>query len=193
MNIYSKLTQVQCKLKAPKNQFNTFGKYKYRSMEDILEAVKPLLAENGLALIISDEIQLIGDRYYVTAEATLVNIDKPEETIKATAIARESLNKKGMDESQITGTASSYARKYCLNGLFAIDDTRDADTMNNNQQSQHPAILNPSQIKELSDLITAKKADEQRFLIYAGAESIANINPAKFKQLKSMLLAKKVA
>lgn len=192
MNIYGKLTQVQCKLKAPKSQFNSFGKYKYRNCEDILEATKPLLAESGLALIISDEINLIGNRYYVTATATLVNTEKPEEIIRAQAMARESENKKGMDDSQITGTASSYARKYCLNGLFAIDDTKDADSMDNSTQTQQPAILNQGQIRELSDLLKAKKADEQAFLKFAGANKIAEIHPGKFGQLKSMLLAKKV-
>lgn len=121
-----KLLDVQKKLKAPKGQYNSFGKYNYRSCEDILESVKPLLGESGLTLIITDDISMIGDRYYVKATAILYDSDG--ENIRNTAFAREPDNKKGLDTSQITGTASSYARKYALNGLFLIDDTKDADT-----------------------------------------------------------------
>lgn len=121
----SKLQEIQHKLKAPKGQYNSFGKYKYRSCEDILEAVKPILNEVGCTLTLSDEIVLIGDRYYIKATAKLTGVDTSEVT---TAYAREDLDKKGMDGSQVTGTASSYARKYALNGLFCIDDTKDADT-----------------------------------------------------------------
>ena len=121
----SKLQEIQHKLKAPKGQYNSFGKYKYRSCEDILEAVKPILNEVGCTLTLSDEIVLIGDRYYIKATAKLTGADTNEVT---TAYAREDLDKKGMDGSQVTGTASSYARKYALNGLFCIDDTKDADT-----------------------------------------------------------------
>lgn len=124
-NIMNKLQEIQHKLKAPKGQYNNFGKYKYRSCEDILEAVKPILNEVGCTLTLSDEIILIGDRYYIKATARLKG-EGVDET--ATAYAREDLDKKGMDGSQITGTASSYARKYALNGLFCIDDTKDADT-----------------------------------------------------------------
>ena len=119
------LIEIQKELKAPKGQYNSFGKYKYRSAEDILEAVKPLLHKNGCQLTLSDEIVLIGDRFYVKATARLSNGMENEFT---SAYAREDLDKKGMDGSQITGTASSYARKYALNGLFCIDDTKDADT-----------------------------------------------------------------
>lgn len=127
MNVYEKLLAVQAELKAPKGQYNSFGKYKYRSCEDILEAVKPLLAKNGATLRIADEIILIGERFYIKATATFADI-KTGEAVTNTAFAREEETKKGMDGSQITGTASSYARKYCLNGLFLIDDTKDADT-----------------------------------------------------------------
>lgn len=127
MNIYEKLIKVQNELKAPKNQRNNFGGYNYRSCEDILEAVKPILKENGLTLFITDDIVNVGDRYYIVAIATLVDIETGEK-LTTQANARESEIKKGMDDSQITGTASSYARKYCLNGLFLIDDTKDADT-----------------------------------------------------------------
>ena len=120
------LNEIQQKLKAHKSQTNTFGNYKYRSCEDILEAVKPLLGE--AILLLDDDIVLIGDRYYVKATAT---IKDDKEAISVTAYARESLDKKGMDASQITGATSSYARKYALNGLFCIDDAKDADTMDN--------------------------------------------------------------
>lgn len=128
---------IQQGLKAPKGQYNSFGKYKYRSCEDILEAVKPLLAEQACTLTIADEIVLIGDRYYVKATATLTN---PEGVTRVTtALAREQDSKAGMDASQITGSASSYARKYALNGLFCIDDTKDADTMDNTSEGHQTA------------------------------------------------------
>lgn len=120
-----KLVRVQGDLKAPKGQYNSFGKYKYRSCEDIVESVKPILSAYGLVLNLSDELVLIGDRYYIKATAM---IGDGNERIMSTAYAREPEAKKGMDESQVTGTASSYARKYALNGLLAIDDTKDADT-----------------------------------------------------------------
>lgn len=120
-----KLMRIQAKLKAPKGQRNTFGNYNYRSCEDILEAVKPLLAEEGCTLTLSDEIELIGDRYYIKATATL-KADKEE--IQVSAYAREEQAKKGMDSAQVTGATSSYARKYALNGLFCIDDNKDPDT-----------------------------------------------------------------
>ena len=125
--IFAALMAVQAELKAPKNQHNNFGKYDYRSAEDIIEAVKPLLKDNGLFLNMSDDIVLIGDRYYVKATVKVVDVVTGE-SVQTSALAREAAQKKGMDESQVTGTASSYARKYALNGLFAIDDNRDADT-----------------------------------------------------------------
>lgn len=130
----SKMVAVQNRLKAPKGQYNSFGKFKYRSAEDILEAVKPLLQEYQLFLKLSDEVVLIGDRYYVKACAFLYDADG--ESTCVTAYAREDDDKKGMDGSQITGTASSYARKYALNGLFLIDDTKDADTDEHKRQQQ---------------------------------------------------------
>ena len=120
-----KLSQIQSEVKAPKGQFNSFGKYHYRSCEDIVEAVKPILNKHGFALLLTDEVVEVGGRVYVKATATITD---GKESYAATAFAREEETKKGMDASQITGTASSYARKYALNGLFAIDDTKDADT-----------------------------------------------------------------
>ena len=126
-----KLVAVQAALKAPKGQFNKFGGYKYRSCEDILEAVKPLLLEQGLQLTITDEPVEVGGRIYIKATATVTD---GSETAAVSGYAREAETKKGMDESQITGTASSYARKYALNGLFLIDDTKDADATNEHQK-----------------------------------------------------------
>jgi len=131
MNIYAKLNLIQSQLRAPKGQFNSFGNFKYRSLEDVVEAVKPLLTQHGLSLTLSDTVKLIGDRFYIEATATLVNVDQPDQRIVTTALARESLEKKGMDSSQITGATSSYARKYALNAVFIIDDTKDADSQNN--------------------------------------------------------------
>ena len=118
---------AQSELKAPKNQYNSFGKYNYRSCEDILEAAKPINKKHGLVLLLTDKPVCIGQRYYIEATARLYDIES-EQFIEATASARESDTKKGMDDSQVTGTASSYARKYALNGLYNIDDTKDADT-----------------------------------------------------------------
>lgn len=134
MSVVKKLMNVQNKLKAPKNQLNKFGNYNYRNCEDILEAVKPLLFENGLILNISDEIVMIGDRFYV--QAVVKVIDEENNYIEAKALARECVDKKGMDTSQITGATSSYARKYALNGLFCIDDTKDSDYCNDKEESK---------------------------------------------------------
>lgn len=131
MNIYEKLQIIQTKLKAPKNQRNNFGNYNYRNCEDILEAVKPLLAEVKAVVIISDDVERIGERYYVRAIARLYDVETAHNAfIENSAYAREEETKKGMDGSQITGASSSYARKYALNGLFAIDDTKDSDSTN---------------------------------------------------------------
>lgn len=140
--ILTKLIALQSELKAPKGQYNKFGGYNYRSCEDILEAVKPLLKKQGCSLIISDTLENIGDRYYIKATVTIYDKETGE-SISNTAFAREEESKKGMDGSQITGTASSYARKYALNGLLLIDDTKDADTDEyKNQQNKAPEPQN---------------------------------------------------
>ena len=127
--IHAKLNAIQSALKAPKSQYNEFGKYKYRKAEDILESVKPLLKENGCTLTCTDDLQLIGDRYYIKATAT-ITCSEDGSSVSTTAFAREEEEKKGMDGSQVTGASSSYARKYALNGLLCIDDTADSDTTN---------------------------------------------------------------
>ena len=156
---------IQFRLKAPKGNYNSFGKYKYRSAEDILEAVKPLLNEENCVLTLSDEIVQVGDRYYIKATCTLVNSDG--QIVETSAFARETETKTGMDASQITGTASSYARKYALNGLFCIDDTKDADALNTSAEyTQQPAKTKPSKPKG-NQVIKAKDDDglEDAYLI----------------------------
>lgn len=153
MNVYEKLMTVQTKLRAPKGQYNSFGKYSYRSCEDILEALKPLLAEVGAIVNVSDEIKLIGSRFYVEATASFIDVETGERMI-AKASAREAETKKGMDDSQVTGSVSSYARKYALNGLFAIDDNKDADSTNTHGKDIKPNMtpvsgLSEAQLKRL--------------------------------------------
>lgn len=143
MEIKQALALIQKELKADKNQFNSFGNYKYRSCEDILKALKPLLDKTGTILILNDEVVNIGSRYYVKALATLQSVDK-ETSICSTAYAREEEVKKGMDGSQITGASSSYARKYALNGLFGIDDTKDSDKTNKGLSGASRPLKTPS-------------------------------------------------
>jgi len=136
MNIHQKLQGIQAELKAPKGQTNKFGGYRYRSCEDILTALKPLLAQYTCTLAISDDIVEVGGRVYVKATATLASTSSEDDyTINVSGFAREAETKKGMDDAQITGSASSYARKYALNGLFAIDDTKDPDATNDHGKS----------------------------------------------------------
>lgn len=155
----SKLVEIQVELKAPKSQRNTFGKYNYRSAEDILEAVKPILKKHDAKITLSDKPILVGDWHYIEATAKFVCGD---ETEVVTAYAREPLNKKGMDESQITGTASSYARKYALNGLLLIDDTKDADTDEYKKQTsqntgnrQFKQYISTEKVKQYEDDVEA--------------------------------------
>lgn len=159
MSIRESLLNIQAELKAPKSQRNTYGNYNYRSCEDILEAVKPHLKANKCILTISDEIVNVGNRYYIKATATLGEVEG-NGGITNIAYAREEETKKGMDGAQITGTASSYARKYALNGLFCIDDTKDADTDEHAKQTE----AEPKQEKKASDKqkeLIRKIAEEQ--------------------------------
>lgn len=169
---------IQHKLKAPKGQYNSFGKYNYRSCEDILEGVKPLLKEHNLALLIDDEIVQIGERYYVKATAKITD---GRECVSATAYAREPDTKKGMDESQITGATSSYARKYALNGLLAIDDTKDADTMDNSKkpvQQTQETVYNWQTLKARA---TQGGISEEELVHYV-TETFKVSKPADLKQ-----------
>ena len=168
MNFYEKVADVQARLKAPKSQYNSFGKYNYRNLEDILEAVKPLLSEHGLVMTIADEIQQVGERVYVRATATITD---GENKVENTAYAREPLTKKGMDDSQLTGSCSSYSRKYCCQGLLLLDDSNsDADSQEpvsiEDQVSNCQSVkaltclyqtLNTSQQIEFKELFSTKK------------------------------------
>lgn len=154
--IYNKLMFVQALLKAPKSQYNKFGKYAYRSCEDIVEAAKPLLGEQGLTLLMSDDVVLIGDRYYIKATATLIDANDGEQ-VAASALAREPVSRKGMDDSQVTGSSSSYARKYALNGLFCIDDSKDSDQLNTDASSaENDSVPSgvPQTVREYFQLVT---------------------------------------
>lgn len=166
MNIYEKLLKVQVELKAPKGQYNSFGKYKYRSCEDILESLKPVLDKLKLTLFIKDDVIEVNTRNYVKATITLVNIEKPDEIIETSALAREEETKKGMDGSQITGASSSYARKYALNGMFMIDDTKDSDSTNTHgkeeaktDEEKKQAFLNSKEgmIEKLKESLSSDK------------------------------------
>ena len=179
MNVYEKLMNIQAELKAPKNQYNAFGKYHYRSCEDILESLKPVLAKHQAAVTISDEIVLIGNRYYVKATAALIDVEKGDK-VEVSAYAREDEQKKGMDVSQLTGSTSSYARKYALNGLFAIDDTKDSDATNKHgqekkqntqkQADEHKKDINSlatdKQIKAIYALLKSKNYSEESLKNY---------------------------
>nr|DAJ80393.1 MAG TPA: ERF superfamily protein [Caudoviricetes sp.] len=169
---------IQHKLKAPKGQYNSFGKYNYRSCEDILEGVKPLLKEHDLALLIDDEIVQIGERYYVKATAKITD---GREIVSATAYAREPDTKKGMDESQITGATSSYARKYALNALLCIDDTKDADTMDNSKkpvQQTQETVYNWQTLKARATQGGISEED----LVHYVTETFKVSKPAELKQ-----------
>ena len=152
MTIYEKLSAIQVKLNAPKKQYNSYGRYNYRSCEDILEGLKPHLEETKTAVTVNDEIVLIGERYYVKATATLHDCES-DKSVSNTAYAREELTKKGMDASQITGSTSSYARKYALNGLFCIDDVKDADTRDNRQKEAEEQAKAESEAKDIENSV----------------------------------------
>ena len=176
--LIQRVGDIQHKLKAPKGQYNSFGKYNYRSCEDILEGVKPLLKEHNLALLIDDEIVQIGERYYVKATAKITD---GREIVSATAYAREPDTKKGMDESQITGATSSYARKYALNALLCIDDTKDADTMDNSKkpvQQTQETVYNWQTLKARA---TQGGISEEELVHYV-TETFRVSKPADLKQ-----------
>ncbi len=187
MSIYEKLLNIQAELKAPKGQYNSFGKYKYRSCEDILEAVKPICAKHKATLVVSDELKYIGERYYIEARATLIDIEDGSR-VENTAYAREEETKKGMDGSQITGTASSYARKYALNGLFCIDDTKDADTDEYKQQIDNDKLIDSKMVSGLNDAIEKANIDDkvvELILSQYGYTSTSEIKMKDYMQLVS--------
>lgn len=217
------LKKIQQELKAPKGQYNSFGKYAYRSAEDILEAVKPLLAKYDAELTLSDDITEVGGRIYVKATARFIEYDTKTDTnnmTTVTAFAREPADKKGMDESQITGTASSYARKYALNGMFLIDDNKDADTDEYRQQTNAPQQhAQPAQqaanntrvngqartqnaaqrstaasqtvIETINRLITETNTDTTKFLAFFKVNAVQDLTAEQAKKAYNMLQSKK--
>jgi len=198
-----KLLKIQNELKAPKGQVNEFGNYRYRSCEDILEAVKPLLAKEGLVLTLTDKLIEMGEGTTLFADASknihelthslvyvkaTARLTDGEKFIEVSAYAREEIQKKGQDASQTTGSASSYARKYALNGLFLIDDTRDEDN-----QNQEIAYITDSQRSQLLDMIADTESDMDKFLKYLKVDAIEKLPQAKFKMAMTALEKKKGA
>jgi hypothetical protein len=173
------LAEIQSMVKAPKGQFNSFGKYKYRSAEDILESVKPVINPMGFHIILTDEPIIVGDRNYIRATVTLSNGDQ---SYSASAVAREDESKKGMDSAQVSGTSSSYARKYALNGLFALDDTKDSDATNKNTN-----VLDKDTLNEWQMLINDCESIE--YLRNLHSENLETIK--KFTELQSMFTKRK--
>ena len=195
MGIIDKLAVIQQELCAPKSQFNQYGKYNYRSCEDILEGLKPCLKNAGCALTISDELVVIGERYYVKATATLYDAEIGSK-IENVAYAREEETVKGMSSSQITGAASSYARKYALNGLFCIDDVKDADTRDNRQkeakaQKQAEAeqkvienqLINEVKVKVLIDKCQNENVPVEKILKLYKVDAIEKITEKMFRNI----------
>lgn len=182
-NLLSKLQKIQREMKAPKNLFNKFGNYSYRNAEGILEAFKPFGEKYKVALVVSDDVVVVGDRYYIKATATLLDTES-ETTISNSAFARESFDKKGQDDSQITGTASSYARKYALNGLFLLDDTKDADTDEFHEETKKKAETvkkaTAEQVKTIKELTPDEKT-LNAMLKYFGVKTLADLSEEQAK------------
>lgn len=197
MGINEKLMRIQTEIKAPKKLYNSFGKYNYRNAESICEAVKPYLTRENVVLTLSDEIVEIGGRVYVKATAQLGDTET-QEIYKASAYARESAEKRGMDESQITGTASSYARKYALNGLFLLDDTKDADSdeyhnqtsesKNGNKTEQKPIdYISEEEFQTITKLVRQKNVNEQKLMEQYHVDSLIMLTRAQYTALKQKL------
>lgn len=181
--IVKKLSEIQQKLKAPKNQFNKFGGYNYRSCEDILEAVKPILG--NCVLTITDDIREVGGRVYVQATARLSD---GSDVVEVNALARESETKKGMDDSQITGAASSYARKYALNGLFCIDDNKESDQTNQHKDQ----VIDESQLAVIYDLLEKTDSDIEKFCKAFNIEGVEQMLASQFQKALNALRTKLV-
>lgn len=195
MTVYEKLAIVQQELIAPKNQYNSFGKYNYRSCEDILEGLKPCLKKVRAAVTVSDDVVQIGERYYIKATATLHDAES-NETISNTAYAREDEGKKGMDVSQVTGATSSYARKYALNGLFCIDDVKDADTRDNRQNEakeqkqaeEHQkefenSVVSEVKVKALVARCEKEGVDTEKILKLYKVKSLSDLTELKYRNI----------
>lgn len=184
MSVYEKLFNIQQGLKAPKGQYNSFGKYKYRNVEDILEALKPLLKVNKCILTLSDELVNIGNRYYIKAVAVLIDIEEFK-TITNQAYAREEESKKGMDSCQVTGASSSYARKYALNGMFGIDDNKDSDATNTGDTEVKK--LTDAQVKRAYAIATSNNISNQQvkewILKRWNINSVSDLSKAQYDEL----------
>ena len=180
-SLLQSLSYIQTNLKAHKNLQNTFGGYKYRSCEGILEAVKPYLKDEDLSLVITDDVIMLGDRFYIKATATLKNVEGEE--ISSSAYARETEQKKGMDAAQLTGATSSYARKYALNGLFCIDDNKDADSMDNNVAIEQTKYLNDNQIKVIENKAKEVNLDIDVICNAFKVESLKEIKEIKYNAI----------
>lgn len=200
LNIMQKLGIIQTELSVPKKQYNSYSDFYYRSCEDIMEAVKPYLQKLGLALVMTDDVVLIGERYYIKATATLTDLES-QQTYTTHAFAREQETKKGMDTSQITGATSTYARKYCLNGLFAIDDVRDADTMPKDEIDEKiqkaekikDTKISEGQCKSLTDaLINRGENSVDKFKEYFGVENLSDLTKEQYAMAVEMMNAKPV-
>lgn len=188
MNIYEKLAVIQEKISVPKNNVNDFGKYNYRSCEDILAAVKPILKETGTVLTLDDEVVLINERYYVKATATLFSVEEGKlDTITNYAYAREEESKKGLDASQITGSCSSYARKYALAGLFLLDGEKDADTRDNREPEERPTEeamakkITGTQLKTLKTKCETDNVDEAYICKSFRIKDLKELTGAQYK------------
>lgn len=180
LTFLQKVVAIQSRLNAPKSKFNKFGNYAYRSLEDILEAVKPLLKEYGLILTIKDEVVQVGERYYIKAITTITD---GKEELTAHAFAREAETKKGMDESQITGSSSSYARKYALNGLLSIDDTKDADTNEQRMQTEGKGpnrLINEEEIQKIEAACAEKEGRKDSVLAWARIKNFSEMTLDKY-------------
>lgn len=185
MGINEKLLEIQTELKAPKSQYNAFGKYNYRNCEDILEALKPLLAKVKATVVITDEIVNIAQRFYVKATVRLINVEN-EEVIETSAYAREPENKKGLDESQITGSTSSYARKYALNAMFAIDDTKDSDYAPDSNSKPATAPKNKPLSKETQEEINRRIMEYAKLSKIPVSEITAELTKVVKKELREI-------
>lgn len=197
MSVYKKLIEIQNELKAPKSQYNSFGKYNYRSCEDIQESLKPLLVKFGATVFIKDDIVLVDSRYYVKAIVTFVDIESGN-TIESFAYARESEEKKGMDSAQVTGATSSYARKYALNGLFLLDDTKDNDHDSNHQtdvKTEKPSYDNKEKDEIIQKIVskigndTTKKKTVIDLMNTKYEKNYSDFKYFKIEQLKPVLQA----
>ena len=191
MNIYEKLQAIQQQLKVPKSQYNSFSEFYYRNCEDILEAAKPLCNEVKAALILGDEVKEVGGRVYVMAEALLVNTEKPEERIQCYGFARETESRAKFDAAQLTGAASSYARKYALSGLFGLDDSKDADTLppadNNKDASKKTDKVTAKQVADLQALAKKKGVTIESIVSGYKLKTLQDISPQQWAQAMNSL------